>query len=324
MQNQPSTAVAPKAEKFVEFVPFGAADKIKLSIAIVQNIVAVKTRSGKTCSEQDAMKFIMLCQAQRLNPFAGDAFLVGYDGANGATFSLITAHQAFLKRAETSPDFDGMTSGIILLVEEGKTVDREGDFHLPGEKVVGGWAKVFHKKRTHPTYRAIRMERFNNGFAQWKVDGAGMIVKCAEADALRSTFPTMLGGLYLREEDNELSAVPKQTSTGSFIDAGDAVRASDAKSPQQSAAVVDAPPQSSAPAETLALDPLFNADKPYDSLMAMMERDGVTDGQVLKHAQRLQLARSTHKEVGNMTEANMVKLAESWATVLPEIKKIEA
>jgi hypothetical protein len=27
-----------------------------------------------------------------------------------------------------------------------------------------------------------------------------MIVKCAEADALRSSFPTMLGGLYMREE----------------------------------------------------------------------------------------------------------------------------
>jgi len=29
-----------------------------------------------------------------------------------------------------------------------------------------------------------------------------MICKCAEADALRSTFPTMLGGLYTREEVN--------------------------------------------------------------------------------------------------------------------------
>ena len=31
-------------------------------------------------------------------------------------------------------------------------------------------------------------------------DPAGMIVKCAEADALRSAFPTMLGGCYTEEE----------------------------------------------------------------------------------------------------------------------------
>lgn len=183
------------------FTPFGAADKIKLSVEIVQNLCAVPTKSGKTCSTKDAVRFMMLCQAQRLNPFAGDAYLVGYDGQNGATFSLITAHVAFLKRAETCPDFEGMESGVILLVDQdtGETKEREGDFHLRNEIVVGGWAKVFRKGRK-PTYRRIRMERFNNGFAQWKADAAGMIVKCAESDALRSTFPSLLGGMFNEHE----------------------------------------------------------------------------------------------------------------------------
>lgn len=184
------------------FVPFGAADKIRLTVEIVKNLIAVPTRSGKTCSDRDAVKFMALCQAQRLNPFAGDAFLVGYDNSQSgtATFSLITAHVAFLKRAETCQDFEGMESGIVLLNEEtGETQDREGDFHLPNEKVVGGWARV-HRKNRKPTYRRLRMERFNKGFAQWKEDPAGMIVKCAESDALRSTFPTLLGGLYSEGE----------------------------------------------------------------------------------------------------------------------------
>jgi phage recombination protein Bet len=191
-----------QAEKPMEFIPFGAADKIRLTVKIIQNIVAVPTKSGKTCSERDAMKFMMLCQAQRLNPFAGDAFLIGYDGQSGATFSLITAHQAMLKRAEANKDFDGMISGILLVNENREVIEREGDFHLSEESelVVGGWAKVYHKQRQHPTYRRVRMARFNKGFAQWKEDAAGMIVKCAEADALRSTFPTLLGGLYISEE----------------------------------------------------------------------------------------------------------------------------
>lgn len=186
-------------ERAIEFIPFGSADKIKLSIEIVQNMIAVPTKSGKTCSRREAVRFLMLCQAQRLNPFAGDAFLIGYDGQDGPTFSLIAAHQSFLKRAETCPAYEGMESGIILQGEDDSITERAGDFHLEDEHVVGGWARVFRKERK-PTYRRIRMNRFNKGFAQWKVDAAGMIVKCAEADALRSTFPTLLGGLYMQGE----------------------------------------------------------------------------------------------------------------------------
>ena len=187
-------------DKPVSFIPYGSSDQIKLSIAIIQNILAVRTRSGKTCGRNDAIKFLMMCQARRLNPFEGDAFLVGYDGKDGPTFSLITAHQAFLKRAEIHPEFDGMLSGVIVKSEDGTISDIEGDFYLPEQEVVGGWATVFFKNRKRPTTRRIRMERFNKGFAQWQVDAAGMIVKCAESDALRSSFPTMLGGLFMREE----------------------------------------------------------------------------------------------------------------------------
>src|SRR5258708_6909276 len=121
------------AERPIAFKPFGAADEIRLSIEIIQNMVAVPTKSGRTCSKRDALRFMMLCQAQRLNPFAGDAYLVGYDSRDpnkGPSFSLITAHQALLKRAEASADYEGMDSGIILLDEAGKVTEREGDFFI--------------------------------------------------------------------------------------------------------------------------------------------------------------------------------------------------
>jgi len=199
-----TTAVVKKDDKVMEFVPYGGSDKIKLSIAIVQNLIAVKTKSGKTCTEQDAIKFMMMCSARRLNPFEGDAFLIGYDGREGATFSLITAHQAFLKRAECNPEFDGMKSGIIIS-ENDEMKDLEGDFYTDGQTLLGGWAKVFFKNRREPMSKRIRLKRFSKDWGIWKDDPAGMICKCAEADALRSSFPTMLGGLYLREEIIETS-----------------------------------------------------------------------------------------------------------------------
>lgn len=192
-------AVVKTEDKPMEFVPFGGQDKIKLSIAIVKNLIAVKTRSGKTCSDNDAIKFMMMCSARRLNPFEMDAYLIGYDGKDGPTFSLITAHQAFLKRAEVNPEYDGMKSGIIVK-EDDALKDLEGDFYAEGQTVVGGWATVFFKNRKQPMHKRVRLARFQKSFGVWQDDGAGMICKCAEADALRSSFPTMLGGLYIKEE----------------------------------------------------------------------------------------------------------------------------
>ena len=206
-------AVVSTKEKPMEFVPFGATDKIKLSIDIVKRLIAVPTKTGRTCSDRDAIKFMMLCQAKGLNPFEGDAYLIGYDSrqADGSIlpiYSQITSHQAFLKRAELHPEYDGMKSGVIVKGEAGAVLELEGDFYLDGQEVIGGWATVFFKNRKTPMTKRVRLARFNKGLGIWKDDPAGMICKCAEADALRSAFPTKIGGLYLREE----GAMPQVTT----------------------------------------------------------------------------------------------------------------
>lgn len=192
------TAVA-VADREVEFIPFGSKEGIKLSIAIVKRLVCVKTKNGHLCSDDEAIKFIMMCKAKAANPFEGDAYLIGYDGKDGPQFSMITAHQVFLKRAEASAEYDGMSSGVMVM-RDGKLTELEGDFHFDGDTLIGGWATVFFKNRSHPTTKRIRLSRFNTGRSQWAQDPGGMICKCAEADALRSSFPTVLGGMYLKEE----------------------------------------------------------------------------------------------------------------------------
>ncbi len=194
-----------REERMVEFTPLGCTDKIKLSVKIVQNLIAIPTKNGKTCSERDALRFIMLCSARKLNAFEGDAFLIGYDGKNGPEFSLITAHQALMKRAEVHPEFDGMTSGVIVQAGE-FTQDLEGDFHTEEQTLVGGWAKVYFKTRKWPSTERIALRSFIKKTSDgepikfWKENPSGQIVKCAEASALRKAFPTMCGGMYLREE----------------------------------------------------------------------------------------------------------------------------
>lgn len=211
MSNGTALAKAPESE--MEFVPFMAKDSIKLSVSIVQKLICVPTKSGAICNASQAMKFMMLCRARSLNPFEGDAYLVGYDTKDGPQFSLITAHQAFIKRAETHPEYDGMESGVIVRAADGEITDRQGDFFLDDDLLVGAWAVVYFKQRKYPMSKRIKLSTFRKSYGRWNDDPGGMIVKCAEADALRSSFPTMLGGMYLDDELGQVAIDMPQTKT---------------------------------------------------------------------------------------------------------------
>ena len=149
-------------EKTIEFKPFGELESIKLSHSIVKAVVARPTKSGVMPTDGDISKFIMLCKSRELNPFVGDAYLVGYDGNDGPEFSLITSVQALLKRAEANPNFDGMESGIVVRAGD-KTIERPGNIIYPGETLYGGWARLWRKDRTRVFYDALQLSTYNKG-----------------------------------------------------------------------------------------------------------------------------------------------------------------
>ena len=196
-------------ERPITFRPFMGSEDIVLTANSVLKLIAKPTRSGKMPTPAQAIRFAKLCEARGLNPWEGDAFLVGYDSQDGAEFNLITAHQAFLKRAEVHPEFDGMESGVVVENDNGELSDQPGDFVAKGQTLVGGWARVHFKTRKISTYRRINLSTFITGRSRWQKDPGGMIVKCAEADALRSSFPTKLGGLYLSEEFDAVGETTK-------------------------------------------------------------------------------------------------------------------
>jgi len=193
------------ADKVVSYIPLGGKISVDLSITMVRKFLCTPTKSGVVPTEADIVKFIKLCQARELDPWVGDAFLVGYDSKNGPMFNLITAQQALLKRAEINGDFDGMESGVIFSVD-GKIDQRQGDFLIDEEKLLGGWARVFRKNQGTPSYDSVKLSTFNTGVSRWAADPAGMIVKVAESSALRKAFPTQLGGLYTREEMENIAS----------------------------------------------------------------------------------------------------------------------
>lgn len=184
------------------FIPAGETKAITLTASIITRFVSNPTKSGKQPSEKDVMQFMMLCQARALNPFVGDAYLVGYDSQDGPNFSLITAKSALDKRAESNPAFDGMESGLVILKNGNEIERREGSILLHGEEILGAWSIVYRKDRERPTKHDVNFRSYDTGRSKWKSDPAGMIIKVAEAGGLRKAFPNTFAGLYVAEESD--------------------------------------------------------------------------------------------------------------------------
>lgn len=247
-----------------EYVPFlGEEDqKIVLSPQIVKRYFVKPTKEGHICTDEHAVRFIQLCRMRKLNVWEGDAFLVGYDTQNGPEFSLITAHQAFLKRAESHPAFEGQQSGVTVVDESsGQIQDIEGDF-VPADCIlVGGWSKTYRKDRKYHTYRRLPLTAYAKNFGVWKTNPSGMIVKCAEADGFRSTFPNILGGMYVAGEmqDAEIASAEPEPAPAKMNLRQQARKRIDPSPPVGAADPINAPAGIADPSLTGAATPPSNA-----------------------------------------------------------------
>ena len=169
-------------------------EDVNLSFQIVRNYL---TRGGRdSVSDAELIQFISLCRANQLNPFIGDSYMVKY-GSEPA--QMIISKAAFMKRAESAPQFAGYQAGVILLRDK-QVVEQEGSFFLPGDTLVGGWAKVYRKDREHPVVARVRLVEYDKRKSTWAQMPGTMIRKVAIAQAFREAFPFAVQGMYTPEE----------------------------------------------------------------------------------------------------------------------------
>ena len=204
------------SNKIVEYVVNG--EKIELTIANVRKFLISGSRDKVT--DKDVVTFMMLCKAQHLNPWVGDAFLICY----GSDPNIITSKYAFLKRADSAPNYDGKEDGIIVTNEGGDLIYKKGCFKAPGETLRGGWCEVFFKNMSHSIRKEVNLEEYNTGKSIWATKPSTMICKVADVQALRDAFPNELQGMYIAEEFgvSEEKVKPKavmDAETGEVLDA---------------------------------------------------------------------------------------------------------
>ena len=126
---------------------------------------------------------------------------------------MVVGKDVFLKRARRNPDYLGKQAGIIVVDAEGNITEREGEFVVSGERIIGGWAKVYIKGYTNPEYAAVSFNEYagrkSNGELnnQWATKPATMIRKVALVHALREAFPEEYGGMISQEEAPNISDI---------------------------------------------------------------------------------------------------------------------
>lgn len=161
----------------------------------------VKKYINPDADEKAIVMFLQLCQAQKLNPWRKDAYLVGYkDGRTGEYRpSMITAKEVFTRRANANPDYEGFEAGVTVF-NSGKLVRREGSaVFAQFEQLAGGWAKVYVKGKK-PFFEEVSLQEYSTGKSGWAKMPGTMIRKVALVHALREAFPEDFQGLYAAEE----------------------------------------------------------------------------------------------------------------------------
>lgn len=217
LQRTGQTGAALQAATPSKPVEITAADGQHMAVTFddVRNFICAKA------TDAECKIFLETCKQYRLNPFTKEAYLIHYDNNSEDTPStIVLGKNCYMQMAERHPAFDGFEAGIIVFDKKSGVFEkREGSIVYDGEDLVGGWAKVYRKDRTRPSYEEVKLTEYDTGKSLWKAKKATMIRKVALVHALREAFPSTFGALYDESEvmvDAESTAREVEDETASY------------------------------------------------------------------------------------------------------------
>lgn len=202
-QTAGQTALAPASPTMPVEIETSSGDLFTVSFEDVRNFICPKATNF------ECKLFLETCRAYHLNPFTKEASLIHYDNKNDDTPpAIVLGKNCYLQMAERHPSYDGFEAGVVVYAD-GQIIDREGSILYEGETLLGGWARVYRKDRSRPSYDEVKFDEYNTGKSIWASKPATMIRKVALVHALREAFPSTYGLLY---DESEINVVAESTA----------------------------------------------------------------------------------------------------------------
>ncbi len=178
-------------------------DKIiqpKFDRALVWKTAAI----GATSDELD--HFLYLAEQYNLDPLKKEIYFLKRQGGSP---TIITSRDGYLKCANSNDSFDGIESDVVY---EGDRLTRreDGSIHIEyginhlkfvEGTLSGAYANVFRKDRAKAATAFVSLADYAKENNVWKTYKNAMILKVAEAMALKRGFA--LSGLVTQEELGE-------------------------------------------------------------------------------------------------------------------------
>ena len=184
-------------------------------------IKVIKSQIAKGATDDELSMFTHLCEKYSLDPFLKEIWFIKKvkkqkdsrgnwdyvkDSEGGIDYSkadtmIYTSRDGYLKVAQKDTSFNGIMS---FAVRENDVFEIDADAykvtHKFGAKrgnIIGAWAKVDHKQRK-PVIVFADFKEYNTGKTTWLQYPTAMIIKVAEAQALKRQFG--ISGLVTKEE----------------------------------------------------------------------------------------------------------------------------
>ncbi len=160
-------------------------------------INTIRATCAPNATDDELKMFLSLSAKYGLDPFAHEIWFVNMRGKN----TIITARDGYMKIANSNPHFLGMNSDVVY---EGDTFSKtpEGIRHSyevsKRGKIIGAYAEVYRDDRKIPAFFFAPMKDYNRGAGVWQQYPHSMILKVAEAMALKRAFS--ISGLVTQEE----------------------------------------------------------------------------------------------------------------------------
>ena len=144
-------------------------------------------------SVADLEIFVRFCQAQHLNPFAKEVYLIPFKNKDGSyTSSIVIGIQAYLKRASRNPLYQTYQSGLI--VKRGNDyVDVIGTVGYPGDELYGAWCKVWKAGAPVPFEHRILRKDWDKGRELWLTIPGPMLETRCISQCIRRAIPEEYG-----------------------------------------------------------------------------------------------------------------------------------